>query len=101
MQEVIESDTEKNILTAEEKYKIIKALSVEQKALIYRNFLMKNLLNHTGHNLGMMLLIEFSKQHFKEKTLDIVKKHTDIYNQKYQKIQKQIETISAKAEVLV
>jgi len=90
------ADEKKDMLTAEEKYKIIKSLTAEQKSLVYRNFLIKNLINHTGHNLRMMLLIEFSKQHFKEQTMDIMRKHTDIYNQKYQKIQKQIETLQAK-----
>ena len=90
------TDEKKDMLTAEEKYKTIKSLTLEQKALVYRNFLIKNLISHTGHNLRMMLLIEFSKQHFKEQTMDIMRKHTDIYNQKYQKIQKQIETLQAK-----
>ena len=71
-------------------------MTPEQKALVYRNFLIKNLINHTGHNLRMMLLIEFSKQHFKEQTMDIMRKHTDIYNVKYQKIQNQIETLKSK-----
>lgn len=90
------TDEKKDMLTAEEKYKTIKSLTPEQKALVYRNFLIKNLINHTGHNLRMMLLIEFSKQHFKEQTMDIMRKHTDIYNVKYQKIQNQIETLKSK-----
>ncbi len=93
------ADEKKDMLTAEEKYKIIKSLTAGQKALVYRNFLIRNLINHTGHNLKMMLLVEFSKQHFKEETMDITRKHTGLYNQKYQRIQKQIEALKAKKTV--
>lgn len=90
------NDKEKQTLTDEERYKITKAITAEQKIIVYRDFLVRSMTTQSGGNFKRMLLIEFAKQHFNEDTMDIVRKHTDLYNQKAQKIQKQMEALTEK-----
>lgn len=94
-------EEDKQMLTDKEKYKIVKSATSEQKVLILRNFLIRSMTILNSVDLKTMLLIEFSKQHFEEQTSDILRKHTDIYNQKYQKIQKQIERLKTQEAVEV
>ena len=89
-------DKEKQKLTEEDKYKIIKSITPEQKSLICRNFLQNNLTTQFGANIRSMFLIEFGKQHFEGKTKEIVRKHTETYNQKHTKIQTQIDALKKK-----
>ncbi|GHV14946.1 hypothetical protein FACS1894169_04950 [Bacteroidia bacterium] len=56
------------------------------------------LTGNAGTGYASMLLIEFGRQHFAEKADEIVRKHTEIYNKKYQRILKQTETLKEKAK---
>lgn len=81
----------KEMLTEEEKYKIIKSISTEQRSIICRNYLQNNLVTRSGGNIKNMFLIEFSKQHFEKETIGITQKHKNIYTKKYVKIQNRIQ----------
>lgn len=81
------------------KYKISKSATLEQKAIIQRDFLIRHLVKSVDSNSKSLLLIEFTRQHFPQEVADISRKYTDTYNTKYQRIKKQKEAISNRVEV--
>lgn len=91
-------DAQKQSLSGEEKYRIAKSATAEQKSLVYRGYLLRRLACPSDSGYASMLLIEFGRQHFAEKADEIVRKHTEIYNKKYQRILKQTETLKEKAK---
>jgi len=92
-------DANQKFLSDDMKYKISKALTAEQKVVIQRDYIIRNLAKNVNSNSKSLLLIEFSRQHFPQETNDISRKYTDSYNAKYQKIKKQRDNILDKIEV--
>lgn len=92
-------DANLKFLTDDMKYKISKTVTPEQKAVIQRDFIIRNLAKSVTSNSKSLLLIEFSRQHFPQETNDISRKYTDSYNAKYQKIKKQRDNILDKTKI--
>jgi len=87
---------DKRSLTDEEKYKIMKGATAEQILIIKRDFIIRNIGNPSASKYALLLLMEFSKLHFPQETADLTRKHLDIYNQKKQKLQEQMNKLKAK-----
>lgn len=93
-------DATSRILPDDLKYKLSKSLTSEQKDIIKRDFIIKNLVKAAGSNSRSLLLVGFTRQHFPQETTDISKKYSDSYNVKYQKIKKQMDKLNKKEELI-
>lgn len=87
---------EKRTLTDEEKYKIMKGATPEQILMIKRDFIIRNIGNPSASKYALLLMMEFSKLHFPQETADMTRKHLNIYNQKKQKIDEQMNKLKEK-----
>jgi len=94
-------DTALKCLPDDVKYKISKSLTVKQKSVIHRDFIIRHLSKAAGSNANMTLLLSFARQHFLQETEDISRKYTESYNTKYQKIKKRIDGLSVNKEEII
>lgn len=85
-------------LNEEEKFRLMKSMTAEQKALVYRSFLLRGMSGPAATGQKAMLLVELSRQHHPGQTAEIVRRHTDNYNRKFLRIQKQLEAILQEKE---
>ncbi|MBF0650797.1 ParB/RepB/Spo0J family partition protein [Dysgonomonas sp. GY75] len=85
-------------LMDKQKYTLMKSLSPQQKALACRSFLLRHM-RAPADAYQSMLLVEFSRQHYPRQTGEIVGRHTEIYNKKYLRIQKQLQALQQRQEV--
>lgn len=86
-------------LSEQQRYKLMKSLSAEQKALVCRSFLLRYLAGaYNGGAYGAMLLVELSRQHHPQRTDEIVRRHSESYNKKYLRLHRQLEALEPQGQ---
>lgn len=68
-------------------------LTESQKAIIKRDFLLRNFDSYFGSGTTSEFYIQFMKEHFPEEIMKIEKKYEDVYNKRFVKIKEQISAI--------
>ena len=91
---------EEQIISEDDKLNLYSSLSDEQKNVLKRDFLIKNMINTSGINKKSALLIELVKYHFPDDLDGIEHTHNEEYLKKRQVIQEQIDKINSKTDDL-
>jgi hypothetical protein len=85
--------TTENPLTDDEKSAVLLSLTDEQKSIIKRDFIIKQLSDTVSNRKRSQLLIEFATLHFPESVNKIKKTHYDSYYKKNTRIEERIREI--------
>ena len=80
-------------LSDDEQIKLYGNLTPEQKNVLKRDFLMKDLLRASGISKKSALLISLAKHHFPVETAEIESFHNEEYQKKREEIQKQLDKL--------
>jgi ParB family chromosome partitioning protein len=80
-------------LSEGEKIEIIHSLSVEQKSLIKRDFIVKHLSDTSGNCEQSQLLLEFAALHFPDKVKEIKEQYNEAYRKKHIRIEERIREL--------
>ena len=79
--------------TVEESMKVIDSLTEEQKNLIRRDYILKNLSFISGDSLQSRLLIDFATLHFPDRVEKIKEEHIETYKKRHLKIEDRIREL--------
>jgi ParB family chromosome partitioning protein len=82
----------------DERFRLFKSLTPEQKNVIKRDFLIKNMLFSTGKSKKAALLVELARLHLPDETAKIEKAHIEDFTKKNAAIQEQIQKIAKNTE---
>jgi ParB family chromosome partitioning protein len=81
------------VLSDEEKAGIIPSLTAEQKNIIRRDFIVKQLSDTSGNGKQSQLLLEFAALHFPDKVKEIKEQYNEIYKKKHLRIEERIREL--------
>jgi ParB family chromosome partitioning protein len=85
--------------TDEEKAGIIASLNEEQKNIIRRDFIVKNLTQTSGDCRQSHLLIDFASLHFPDEVRQIKNKCNDVYKKRHNRIEERIRELQPYSSV--
>jgi len=80
-------------LTVEESMRVIESLTEEQKNVIRRDYILKNLSFTSGDSLQSRLLIDFATLHFPDRVEKIKEEHIETYKRRHLKIEDRIREL--------
>ena len=86
--------------TVEESTGVIDSLTEEQKNLIRRDYILKNLLFTSGDSLQSRLLIDFTTLHFPDRVEKIKEEHNETYKKRHIKIEDRIRELQPVTTVM-
>lgn len=78
------------LVTDEQKQKIVKKLTEQQKTILKRDFIAKNLADTCRTGKQAELFVEFAKHHFSDAIAQIERQHTDIFNKRHKSLMERI-----------
>ena len=87
-------------ITEDDKLRLYNSLTEEQKNIVKRDFLIKNMVKTVGVSKKSALLLQWVTSHFPVEMEEIMQTHNSEYQSKRQVIQEQLDKIQPKTEEL-
>ena len=78
-----------------EKFDFVVSMSPEQRTIIIRDYILSNLKQYAynSYSVSSQLFLEFAKLHFEQETIDIERKHQEVFLRRKDKIEEKLKVL--------